>query len=113
MGGSRADLLNRPGIRVPATGERLGVRRCRVTEPLPTAVAAAESQRAAMLDIKAAAMDPDEAAEVVFDQSAQDAFYLLTQPEYVGSAMAERANTLTTLAAPKLRTTQRFDPAQH
>lgn len=78
-----------------------------------TAVEAAESQRAAMLDIKAAAMDPDEAAEVVFDQAAQDAFYLLTQPEYVGSAMAERANTLTTLAAPKLRTTQRFDPARH
>lgn len=78
-----------------------------------TAVEAAESQRAAMLDIKAAAMDPDDAAEVVFDQSAQDAFYLLTQPEYVGSAMAERANTLTTLAAPKLRTTPRFDPAQH
>ncbi|MBB2993739.1 NAD(P)-dependent dehydrogenase (short-subunit alcohol dehydrogenase family) [Mycolicibacterium iranicum] len=78
-----------------------------------TAVAAAESQRAAMLDIKAAAMDPDEAAEVVFEQSAQDAFYLLTQPEYVGSAMAERAHTLTTLTAPKLRTTRRFDPAQH
>lgn len=78
-----------------------------------TAVDAAESQRAAMLDIKAAAMDPDEAAEVVFEQSAQDAFYLLTQPEYVGSAMADRAHTLTTLAAPKLRTTQRFDPAQH
>lgn len=78
-----------------------------------TDVAAAESQRAAMLDIKAAAMDPDEAAEVVFDQSAQDAFYLLTQPEYVGSAMTERASSLTTLSAPRLRTKQRFDPAEH
>ncbi|MGK2869897.1 MAG: oxidoreductase, partial [Mycobacterium sp.] len=42
-----------------------------------------------------------------------DAFYLMTQPEYVGSAMAERANILTTQAAPQLRTTRRFDPAEH
>lgn len=78
-----------------------------------TAVEAAESQRAAMLDIKSAAMDPDEAAKVVFDQSAQNAFYLLTQPDYVGSAMAERAEALLTQTAPKLRTTRRFPPAQH
>ncbi|MGK2868560.1 MAG: SDR family NAD(P)-dependent oxidoreductase [Mycobacterium sp.] len=78
-----------------------------------TDTAAAESQREAMLDIKSAAMDPIEAAEVVFEQSAQDAFYLMTQPEYVGSAMAERANILTTQAAPQLRTTRRFDPAEH
>lgn len=78
-----------------------------------TAVAAAESQRAAMLDIKAAAMEPDEAAEVVFEQSAQDAFYLLTQPDYVSSAMVERAQTLTTRAAPRLRTERRFDPVEH
>lgn len=77
------------------------------------AVAAAESQRSAMLDIKAAAMDPVEAAAVVFEQSAQGAFYLLTQPDYVGSAMAERAKVLTTLTPPQLRTTQRFDPATH
>ncbi|WNG79691.1 SDR family NAD(P)-dependent oxidoreductase [Mycobacterium sp. ITM-2016-00316] len=78
-----------------------------------TDAAAAESQREAMLDIKAAAMDPVEAAEVVFDQAAQGAFYLLTQPEYVGSAMAERAEVLTTLAPPQLRRTQRFDPTEH
>jgi len=78
-----------------------------------TDVAAAENQRAAMLDIKAAAMDPDAAAEVVFEQSAQDAFYLLTQPEYVGSAMAERAEILSNLTAPRLRTERRFDPAEH
>ena len=76
-------------------------------------VAAAENQRAAMLDIKAAAMDPDAAAEVVFEQSAQDAFYLLTQPEYVGSAMAERAEILSNLTAPRLRIKRRFDPAEH
>ncbi|MGE2734685.1 SDR family NAD(P)-dependent oxidoreductase [Mycolicibacterium vaccae] len=76
-------------------------------------VAAAESQRAAMLDIKAAAMDPVEAAEIVFEQSADGAFYLLTQPDYVGSAMAERGEVLRTQAAPRLRTTRRFDPAEH
>jgi NAD(P)-dependent dehydrogenase (short-subunit alcohol dehydrogenase family) len=72
--------------------------------------AAAESQRSAMLDIKAAAMDPVAAAEVVFEQSAEGDFYLLTQPEYVGTAMAERANVLATQRAPMLRTERRFDP---
>ncbi|MEZ0341108.1 SDR family NAD(P)-dependent oxidoreductase [Mycobacterium sp. pV006] len=76
-------------------------------------VDAAESQRAAMLDIKAAAMDPVEAAAVVFDQAAAGAFYLLTQPEYVGSAMAERAEVLRTQTPPQLRTKRRFDPARH
>ncbi|KUI38086.1 SDR family oxidoreductase [Mycobacterium sp. GA-2829] len=76
-------------------------------------VAAAESQRLAMLDIKAAAMDPLDAAEVVFEQSAEGRFYLLTQPDYVGSAMTERAEVLKTQRAPALRTKPRFDPAQH
>ncbi|MGE2723873.1 SDR family oxidoreductase [Mycolicibacterium pulveris] len=75
-------------------------------------VEAAESQRAAMLDIKAEAMDPLEAARVVFDQSAAGEFYLLTQPDYVGNAMAERAEVLAQRRAPVLRTKQRFDPAQ-
>jgi NAD(P)-dependent dehydrogenase (short-subunit alcohol dehydrogenase family) len=74
-------------------------------------VAAAESQRAAMLDIKAEAMDPVAAAEVVFDQAVQGRFYLLTQPDYVGSAMAERAEVLVSQRPPKLRTGRRFDPA--
>ncbi len=73
---------------------------------------AAEGQRAAMLDIKAEAMDPLEAAEVVFDQAAEGRFYLLTQPDYVGSAMAERARVLSNQDAPRLRTERRFDPAQ-
>jgi NAD(P)-dependent dehydrogenase (short-subunit alcohol dehydrogenase family) len=73
-------------------------------------VTAAESQRSAMLDIKADAMDPVAAAEVVFDQAADGRFYLLTQPEYVGSAMTERANVLASQRAPVLRTTRRFDP---
>ncbi|AEV74750.1 short-chain dehydrogenase of unknown substrate specificity [Mycolicibacterium rhodesiae NBB3] len=73
-------------------------------------VGAAESQRAAMLDIKADAMDPLAAAEAVFGQAAEDRFYLLTQPDYVGSAMTERANVLATQQAPRLRTQRRFDP---
>ncbi len=74
---------------------------------------AAEGQRAAMLDIKAEAMDPLAAAEVVFEQAAEGRFYLLTQPDYVGSAMAERARVLTDQEAPRLRTARRFDPAQN
>ncbi|BBY82973.1 SDR family NAD(P)-dependent oxidoreductase [Mycolicibacterium pulveris] len=76
-------------------------------------VGAAESQRAAMLDIKAEAMDPLEAAQVVFEQAAAGEFYLLTQPEYVGNAMSERAAILADRRAPVLRTKQRFDPARH
>jgi NAD(P)-dependent dehydrogenase (short-subunit alcohol dehydrogenase family) len=74
-------------------------------------VDAAESQRGAMLDIKAEAMDPVAAAEVVFEQAAEGRFYLLTQPEYVGSAMAERAEVLVSQRPPSLRTGRRFDPA--
>ncbi|WP_448483904.1 SDR family NAD(P)-dependent oxidoreductase [Mycolicibacter sinensis] len=75
-------------------------------------VTAAESQREAMLDIKAGALDPLEAAEAVFAQSAQGGFYLLTQPEQVRSAMAERAKVLATLVPPQLRSQSRFDPAK-
>lgn len=74
---------------------------------------AAESQRAAMLDIKADAMDPVAAAEVVFEQSAAGRFYLLTQPDYVGSAMAERAQVLISQDPPAPRGQRRFDPARH
>jgi NADP-dependent 3-hydroxy acid dehydrogenase YdfG len=74
-------------------------------------VSAAEEQRSAMLDIKAEAMDPIDAARVVFDQAAAGDFYLLTQPEYVGNAMADRADTLVSRRPPTLRTKRRFDPA--
>lgn len=77
------------------------------------AATAAESQRSAMLDIKAAAMDPVAAAEVVFDRAAVGDFYLLTQPDYVSSAMSERARVLSTQQPPQLRTERRFDPAKH
>lgn len=64
---------------------------------------AAEAQRAAMLQIKARAMDPLAAAETIFEQAAQGRFYLLTQPEYVGAAMTERANVLATQHPPSRR----------
>jgi NAD(P)-dependent dehydrogenase (short-subunit alcohol dehydrogenase family) len=64
-------------------------------------VAAAEDHRAAMLQIKAQAMDPLAAARVFFDQAAADEFYLLSQP-FVADAMAERADTLTHRRAPRL-----------
>lgn len=73
-------------------------------------VTAAESQRRAMLDIKADAMDPLAAADVVFAQAAEGRFYLLTQPDYVGSAMAERAEVLASQRPPALRSGRRFDP---
>lgn len=65
-------------------------------------VAAAEAQRSAMLDIKAAAMDPLAAAETVFEQAAEGRFYLLTQ-QSVASAMADRANILAAQRSPALR----------
>lgn len=74
-------------------------------------VAAAESQRSAMLDIKADAMDALAAAEAVFNQAVEGRFYLFTQPEYVGSAMAERAEILASQRPPVLRG-RRFDPGQ-
>ncbi len=57
-------------------------------------------------------MDPLTAAQVVFEQSAEGKFYLITQPDYVGSAMTERSKVLATQRAPVLRTGRRFDPAE-
>ena len=65
-------------------------------------VAAAETQRAAMLDIKAQAMDPLVAAETVFEQAAEGKFYLLTQ-QSVGAAMTDRANVLARQSLPALK----------
>jgi NAD(P)-dependent dehydrogenase (short-subunit alcohol dehydrogenase family) len=65
-------------------------------------VTAAESQRAAMLDIRAQAMDPLAAAETVFEQAAAGRFYLLTQ-ESVATAMTERANALAAQHPPALK----------
>jgi len=64
---------------------------------------AAEAQRAAMLDVKAAAMDPRTAAAAIFAQAAEGRFYLLTDPPSVGAAMLRRANVLAAQRAPSLR----------
>lgn len=75
--------------------------------------AAAATHRSTMLGIKAAAMDPLEAAEMIFRQSAQGRFYLHTHPDSVGAAMAERADVLAAQQAPRLRTDTRFESAPH
>ncbi|MBI2694208.1 SDR family NAD(P)-dependent oxidoreductase [Mycobacterium nebraskense] len=75
-------------------------------------IGAAETHREAMLDIKAVAMDPLAAAEILFQQAAEGRFYLLTHPAYVGSAMAERAEVLATQRRPVLRTERRFGANQ-
>jgi NAD(P)-dependent dehydrogenase (short-subunit alcohol dehydrogenase family) len=62
----------------------------------------AEAQRSAMLDVKAAAMDPLAAAETLFEQAAEGRFYLVTQPSVV-SAMQQRADALATQRIPSLR----------
>jgi NADP-dependent 3-hydroxy acid dehydrogenase YdfG len=66
-----------------------------------TDAAVAEQQRSAMLDVKAAAMDPLAAAATVFEQAAEGGFYLLTE-QSVGKAMAERANVLAAQQPPSL-----------
>ena len=65
--------------------------------------AVAEAQRTAMLDVNAGAMDPRAAAATIFEQAVDGRFYLLTEPEYVGSAMADRANVLATQRPPSRR----------
>jgi NAD(P)-dependent dehydrogenase (short-subunit alcohol dehydrogenase family) len=68
-----------------------------------TDAAAAEQQRSAMLDVKAAAMDPLAAAATIFEQAAVGRFYLLTDPESGGAAMTERAKVLAAQRPPSLR----------
>ena len=65
-------------------------------------VTAAEAQRSAMLDVKAAAMAPLAAAEAVFEQAAEGRFYLFTEPKSGGKAMTERANVLAAQSPPSL-----------
>jgi len=66
-------------------------------------VAAAESQRSAMLDIKAEAMDPVAAARVVFDRPPK-AGSTCSPTRICRAAMTERANVLASQRAPTLRT---------
>lgn len=73
-----------------------------VDDAVGTDADAAEQQRAAMLKIKARAMDPLAAAETIFEQAAEGRFYLLTQPS-VAAAMSERANVLAAQRPPERR----------
>lgn len=66
-------------------------------------MAVAEAHRIAMLEVKAAAMDARAAAARIFEQSVDGRFYLLTEPEYVGAAMTERANVLAAQRPPSHR----------
>jgi NAD(P)-dependent dehydrogenase (short-subunit alcohol dehydrogenase family) len=63
---------------------------------------AAEAQRAAMLEVKATAMDPLAAAQTLFEQAAAGRFYLVTQPSVV-AAMKRRAETLAAQRPPSLK----------
>jgi NAD(P)-dependent dehydrogenase (short-subunit alcohol dehydrogenase family) len=74
-----------------------------------TDVAAAENHRSTMLGIKAAAMDPLDAAAMIFGQAVEGRFYLHTHPDSVGAAMTERATVLATQQFPRLRTETRFE----
>lgn len=71
-----------------------------------TDATAAEQQRAAMLDVKTAAMDPLAAAATIFEQAAEGRFYLLTEPS-VGVTMAERAKVLAAQSFPGLSSRRR------
>ncbi|GLY65471.1 SDR family oxidoreductase [Amycolatopsis taiwanensis] len=57
-------------------------------------VDAAERQRRAMLAVHERAITPAEAAETIMQQAAQGEFYIVTQPEMVLKAMADRATQL-------------------
>jgi NAD(P)-dependent dehydrogenase (short-subunit alcohol dehydrogenase family) len=76
-------------------------------------VVAAEAQRSTMLDLKATAMDPTEAAQTLFQQATDGRFYLHTHPDAVGAAMAERADVLAAQRPPSPRAQSRFDTTKH
>ncbi|ORA15477.1 SDR family NAD(P)-dependent oxidoreductase [Mycobacterium arosiense] len=73
---------------------------------------AAEAQRSTMLDLKAAAMDPLDAAGLLFERATEGRFYLHTHPESVATAMVERADALAAQHNPTLRNGSRFDAAK-
>lgn len=57
-------------------------------------VDAAEAQRRDMLAVRGRAISPAEAAETIMDQAARGEFYIVTQPDMVLTAMADRADQL-------------------
>ncbi len=70
-------------------------------------VTAAEEQRAAMMEVRKGGMTALAAAETIFSQAADGEFFILTQPEMIGAAMARRADQLRDRHPPRRRTTLR------
>ena len=70
-------------------------------------VTAAEDQRAAMMEVREGGMTALAAAETIFSQAADGEFFILTQPEMIGAAMARRADQLRDRHPPRRRTTLR------
>lgn len=64
---------------------------------------AAEAARNDMMALLPAAMDPIDAAAVIFEQAAAGEFYLLPQLEYTTQIMHERAEQLTKRRPPTVR----------
>jgi NAD(P)-dependent dehydrogenase (short-subunit alcohol dehydrogenase family) len=69
-------------------------------------ITAAEEQRAAMLKVREGGMTTLAAAETIFSQAADGEFFILTQPEMIGAAMARRADQLLDRRPPGARRPQ-------
>ena len=66
-------------------------------------VEAAEEHRQSMLTIRETGIGPLEAAETIFQQAAAGEFYIVTQPDWVLAAMANRGDQLRQRRAPRPR----------
>jgi NAD(P)-dependent dehydrogenase (short-subunit alcohol dehydrogenase family) len=64
---------------------------------------AAEGHRRSMLDIREGGISPLEAAETIFQQAAAGEFYIVTQPDMVLAAMANRGDQLRQRRPPRPR----------
>jgi NADP-dependent 3-hydroxy acid dehydrogenase YdfG len=64
---------------------------------------AAEDHRQSMLTIRERGISPQEAAETIFRQAAAGEFYIVTQPDWVLAAMANRGDQLRDRRAPRPR----------
>lgn len=70
---------------------------------------AADTERAAMLDILPNAMDAATAADTIFEQAANGEFYIVTQPDLCLGVMRRRADQLAKRRAPQLRAARNPD----
>jgi len=66
-------------------------------------VEAAEGHRQSMLEIRERGISPLEAAQTIFQQAAAGEFYIVTQPDTVLAAMANRADQLRQRRPPRPR----------